>query len=88
MLGIQDREKQLVYEETKNYALQSLAGVAYQINNLARFVFFSWLVNLQNYRDLSDMLTLQVGKIERQAHNIDNLNLVSYHSTPRNADVR
>uniref|UniRef100_A0A1I7XB02 SH3 domain-containing protein n=1 Tax=Heterorhabditis bacteriophora TaxID=37862 RepID=A0A1I7XB02_HETBA len=50
------------FEETKQFALQSLASVAYQINTLAR--------------DLLDMLDIQTDKISTLTNQVDNVNMV------------
>ncbi|XGW16098.1 hypothetical protein V3C99_001500 [Haemonchus contortus] len=50
------------FEETKQFALQSLASVAYQINTLAR--------------DLLDMLDLQTDKISNLSGQVENIDVV------------
>ncbi|CAI4222248.1 unnamed protein product [Auanema sp. JU1783] len=55
-------DKSAALEETKQYALQSLASVAYQINTLAR--------------DLLDMLSLQTDKIFVLASNVENIKMI------------
>ncbi|KAK6040652.1 SH3 domain protein [Cooperia oncophora] len=50
------------FEETKQFALQSLASVAYQINTLAR--------------DLLDMLDLQTDKITNLSGQVENIDVV------------
>lgn len=50
------------FEETKQFALQSLASVAYQINTLAR--------------DLLDMLDLQTDKISNLSGQVENIDIV------------
>ncbi|CAJ0589237.1 unnamed protein product [Cylicocyclus nassatus] len=57
---LQDRNA--AFEETKQFALQSLASVAYQINTLAR--------------DLLDMLDLQTDKISSLTGQVDNIDVV------------
>ncbi|VDO33107.1 unnamed protein product [Haemonchus placei] len=53
------------FEETKQFALQSLASVAYQINTLAR--------------DLLDMLDLQTDKISNLSGQVENIDVVNIH---------
>ena len=57
------QDKNAAFEDTKRFALQSLASVAYQINTLAR--------------DLLDMLELQTDKVDNMANQVDTLNTVS-----------
>ncbi|ETN74394.1 SH3 domain protein [Necator americanus] len=59
-LNAHDRNS--AFDETKQFALQSLASVAYQINTLAR--------------DLLDMLDLQTDKISSLTGQIDNIDVV------------
>ncbi|VDL68837.1 unnamed protein product [Nippostrongylus brasiliensis] len=58
--SLQDRNA--AFEETKQFALQSLASVAYQINTLAR--------------DLLDMLDLQTDKISNLTGQVENIDVV------------
>ncbi|CAJ0602706.1 unnamed protein product [Cylicocyclus nassatus] len=57
-----DEDRNAAFEETKQFALQSLASVAYQINTLAR--------------DLLDMLDLQTDKISSLTGQVDNIDVV------------
>ncbi|VDM81697.1 unnamed protein product, partial [Strongylus vulgaris] len=57
-----DCDRNVAFEETKQFALQSLASVAYQINTLAR--------------DLLDMLDLQTDKISSLTSQVDNIDVV------------
>lgn len=56
------RDRNKAFEETKQFAVQSLASVAYQINTLAR--------------DLLDMLELQTDKIDGMTTQVDSLSMV------------
>ncbi|EPB74640.1 SH3 domain protein [Ancylostoma ceylanicum] len=56
------RDRNAAFEESKQFALQSLASVAYQINTLAR--------------DLLDMLDLQTDKIASLTGQVDNIDVV------------
>ncbi|WKY02311.1 hypothetical protein Q1695_015950 [Nippostrongylus brasiliensis] len=55
-------DRNAAFEETKQFALQSLASVAYQINTLAR--------------DLLDMLDLQTDKISNLTGQVENIDVV------------
>ncbi|VDM52062.1 unnamed protein product [Angiostrongylus costaricensis] len=55
-------DRNAAFEETKQFALQSLASVAYQINTLAR--------------DLLDMLDLQTDKISNLTAQVENIDVV------------
>ncbi|CAJ0602719.1 unnamed protein product [Cylicocyclus nassatus] len=61
-MGDVANDRNAAFEETKQFALQSLASVAYQINTLAR--------------DLLDMLDLQTDKISSLTGQVDNIDVV------------
>lgn len=61
-------ETRAVLKETKEYATQSLASVAYQINTLA--------VNMLN---LLDQQALQLGQMESRIHHISEVSVVNWN---------